>query len=112
MSKSKVTAPKPIDIEKVRAKAIKVLGVKENEFFADMDKEYPDCLCAVVLDDVGPDKMDDLDHAVRRLGVGRICANVLEKQDAAAIRETAKAEGHFAAWKLSWDLGVIATVRS
>jgi hypothetical protein len=78
--------------------------------YAEWDTEYPECLCAVVLGDVDPAKMEDVCDVLRKAGNGvfRLCANIIE--DNGYVKNVFESEGFAAAFEASWD-HVIATVR-
>jgi hypothetical protein len=96
------------DISKVRETFAKEVGAK---VLAEYDQEYPECLCVVVLDDVGPEAMGKAVQAVAKDGVVRVCANVIVSEFASRIESEFSYGGFQAAWDESWNV-CIATVRS
>jgi hypothetical protein len=81
------------------------------DIYAEFDTEFPECLCVVVLDDVGPEKMHTAVQEALKLGVPRICANVVEKKLAGRVRDAFESGGFKTAWAESWMVNV-ATVRT
>ena len=102
------TPSAPIESATIRA----MFGNMVNaDVLAEYDTAYPDCLCVIVLDDVGPQKMSDAVQAALKLGVPRICANVVEKGRDQSVRNGFASGGFQAAWAESWNVN-IATVRT
>ncbi len=97
--------------DELRPEIEKVLGLDPKEIFLGFGKDYPECLCMVVLRDVGPAKMDRVCRMIyKRQEKGqdlRLCANIVEKKHGAKFADL----DFDAAWRLSWDLN-IATVRA
>ncbi len=97
-----------LEVSTVKRQLEKDTGV---DVFAAFDTELPDCLCVVVLGDVGPAKMSTSIQAALALGVPRICANVIEKEHVGRVRTAHAAGGFKRAWAESWRCS-IATVRT
>jgi len=103
-----VTDFPPIDVADLRPEILKILGLTNPQLYMGVGKDYPECLCLVVLEDVGPSKMTQVCDLLRQKGneQWRLCANILEKKHAHLFTGM----GFDAAWEESWNL-CIATVR-
>lgn len=94
-------------IESLRKAILELLG---KPILAEYDATYPECVCLVVLGDVGPERMRKVLDLLRAHEGLRLCANIIEKQDAGMIESEFKLGGFKAAWESSWHVSV-ATVR-
>lgn len=81
------------------------------DVYAEFDTKHADCLCIVILKDVGPEKTGTAIRAVLKSGVSRVCANVVEEILAKRVRDAFTLGGFEAAWDESWKVNV-ATVRT
>lgn len=97
-------------VEELQPAIEKALGIPKDEILLGFGDDYPECLCMVVLRDVGPSKMERVVRLIeKRIKAGaklRLCANVVEKKYAGRF----KALTWEGAWKHSWDVNC-ATVR-
>jgi len=61
---------------------LNLLNLKEEDVFMDFGKEYPECLCMVVVSDVGPGKMNQVMKLLKEKGEGelRLCANIVDEK--------------------------------
>lgn len=98
-----------VTAEALRTDIEKHLGVS---VYAEFDAKYPECLCAVVLGDVGPEKMGEVCDMIRKAGDEklRLCANVIEEDHIDSLKQSFAAGGFKGAWEASWGRNV-ATVR-
>jgi len=97
-----------VTADELRPDIVKLLGLPDSDVLMEFDMEYPECLCMVILKDVGPQKMEKVCDLLRKKGEEklRLCANVIESKDAEQFR----GRSFRGAYALSWDLSV-ATVR-
>jgi len=97
-----------VTADELRPDIVKLLGIPDGDVLMEFDTKYPECLCMVVLKDVGPQKMEQLCDLIRKRGEEklRLCANVIESADAAQFRGLSFEAAH----NLSWDF-CVATVR-
>lgn len=95
--------------EALRVDIEALLGVP---FYAEFDAKYPECLCAVVVGDVGPTKMEKVCDLIRKAGDEklRLCANVIDDGDAKRVKALYASGGFTAAFAESWNIS-ITTVR-
>jgi hypothetical protein len=95
-------------VDELRPEILKLLRLSEAEVPMAFSDEYPECLCMVVLKDVGPAKMEDVMQLLRDKSNEemRLCANIIDKSNAYRFAGLSFDE----AFELSWSFGV-ATVR-
>jgi hypothetical protein len=97
-------------LEELRPEIMRAIDLPPKEVFLGFGDDYPECLCMVVLRDVGPARMTKVVRHIRnRVNAGqelRICANIVEGKHKAMFNGL----DFEAAWKLSWDVNC-ATVR-
>jgi hypothetical protein len=97
-----------VNVKVLRPRILKILGLSKGEVFMEFSKEHPECFMMIVLEDVGPDKMDKVMEYLRKKGNGklRLCANIVGDADAKRFEGLSFED----ALELSWEVGV-ATVR-
>lgn len=97
-----------VNVRMLQPRITKILGLSKDEVFMEFDKEYPECLMMVVLEDVGPDKMNKVMDYLRKRGNEklRLCANIIGSADAKRFEGLSFED----ALTLSWEV-CEATVR-